>query len=274
MSVLPDELWRRILEIGIQTSNLLNYKDLCCLSITCRRLCRLSNEDPLWSALVSSDFPQSKDSSFSSSSSSNSSFKTLYKIKFDRDRARKLAAHRRAVFRIESQIAEHSRKLQEIHHQTAEEREKLKATAAELSSLIKVRQASVALNVWQPEVVRGKQKQVVEQCVVPVESRTNALEMELRLCKQQIAGFDKTYRDEKRRLDAAKEQLASIEYHPLRDFNLTSSGVDECGIKRKKLKKCINCKALISLFVLYRKFSLVFRLKIRSILSFWATSTL
>lgn len=55
------------------------------------------------------------------------------------------------------------------------------------------RQASVALNVWQPEVVRGKQKQIVEQCVVPVESRLHSLEMELRLCKQQIAGFDKAY---------------------------------------------------------------------------------
>uniref|UniRef100_A0A5B7BTD2 Putative F-box family protein isoform 1 n=1 Tax=Davidia involucrata TaxID=16924 RepID=A0A5B7BTD2_DAVIN len=243
MSILPDELWRRILEIGIETSNLLNYKDLCCLSIASRRLYRLSNEDALWSAILSSDFPPQKDSSHSSASSTNSSSKTLYKIKFERDRARKLAAHLRAVLRIESQIAEHSRKLQQIQHQSAEESEKMKAAVAELSSLHKVRQASVALNVWQPEVIRGKQKQIVEQCVVPIESRIKALEMELRLCKQQISGFDKTYRDEKRRLDAAKEQLASIKYHPLRDFNLKSSGADECGIKRKKLKKCIQSHA-------------------------------
>lgn len=55
------------------------------------------------------------------------------------------------------------------------------------------RQASVALNVWQPEVVRGRQKQIVEQSVVPAESRLHALEMELRLCQQQIAGFEKAY---------------------------------------------------------------------------------
>lgn len=55
------------------------------------------------------------------------------------------------------------------------------------------RQASVALNVWQPEVIRGWQKQMVGQCVVPVDARINALEMELRLCRQQIAGFDNAY---------------------------------------------------------------------------------
>ncbi|THG00245.1 hypothetical protein TEA_000699 [Camellia sinensis var. sinensis] len=204
MSVLPEELWRRILEIGVvETPNLLNFKDLCCLSITCKRLYRLSNDPSLW---------------------------------FERGKARKLAAHHRAVLRIESQIAEHSRKLQEIQLRSVEETEKMKATGAELSNLRKVRQASVALNVWQPEVVRGRHKQIVEQCVVPADSRIHALEMELRLCKQQITGLDKAYRDEKRRLNAAKEQLASVKYHPVRDYSSTSGRVDECCIKRKKLK--------------------------------------
>lgn len=55
------------------------------------------------------------------------------------------------------------------------------------------RQASVALNVWQPEVVRGRHKDVVEQSVVPVESRVHAMEMELKLCRQQISGFERAY---------------------------------------------------------------------------------
>lgn len=54
-------------------------------------------------------------------------------------------------------------------------------------------QASVALNVWQPEVVRGRQKQMVEQCVVPVESRVHALDMEVKLCNQQLQVFNKAY---------------------------------------------------------------------------------
>lgn len=51
----------------------------------------------------------------------------------------------------------------------------------------------MALNVWQPEVVRSRQKQIVEQNVVSVESRVHSLEMELRLCKQQISGLNKAY---------------------------------------------------------------------------------
>ena len=49
----------------------------------------------------------------------------------------------------------------------------------------------MALNVWQPEVIRGRQKQIVEQSAVPVESRVHSLEMELKLCRQRISGFDK-----------------------------------------------------------------------------------
>ena len=55
------------------------------------------------------------------------------------------------------------------------------------------RQASVALNVWQPEVVRGSQRQLVEQSVVAIESRVHSLEMALKLCKQQIASLNKAY---------------------------------------------------------------------------------
>ncbi|KAK9289382.1 hypothetical protein L1049_007537 [Liquidambar formosana] len=239
MCALPDELWRRILEIGVESSDL-NYKDLCCLSISCRRLHRFSSEDALWSVLLSQDFPRNDPSSSNNIPPNPASSKSFYKIRFERDKARKLAAHSRAVLRMESQIAERSRKLRELQLRSAEETEKMKATIAELSNVHKARQASVALNVWQPEVIRGRQKQIVEQCVVPVEFRINALEMELRLCRQQIEGFDKAYKDEKRRLDASKERLVSMKYHPLQDYNLTISGVDERHIKRKKSNTCIN----------------------------------
>jgi len=38
----------------------------------------------------------------------------------------------------------------------------------------------VALNVWQPQVVRGRQKQLVQQCTVSVDSRVSDLNMELK----------------------------------------------------------------------------------------------
>ncbi|TXG66451.1 hypothetical protein EZV62_007726 [Acer yangbiense] len=168
------------------------------------------------------------------------------KTRFEKDKEKKLLAHTRAVLRKESQIAEHSRKILEIEAKLREETHKLKATDAESSNLRRVRQASVALNVWQPEVVRGRQKDIVEQCVVSVESRLHALDMELRLCNQQIAGFCKAYREQKQRLDKAKEELRNMKYHPLREYKLTGSEEDECNRKRKKLKICINCKSLSS----------------------------
>ncbi|GMH29973.1 hypothetical protein Nepgr_031816 [Nepenthes gracilis] len=219
MSALPEELWRRILEIGVERSNL-SYKDLCCLSISCRRFHRLSDEDSLWSSLLSSDFPQhnNSDPSFLSTSRSSSS-KTLYKIRYEKDRTRKLAAHRRAVLRSESVIAQHSRKLQELQIQRKKETQKIEAAALELLNLRKARLASVAMKVWQPEVIQGRQKQIVEQYAVPVDSRINALEMEVKLCKQQIVVFDKAHRDGMQRLEVAKEQLLAMEYHPLRDYS-------------------------------------------------------
>lgn len=119
----------------------------------------------------------------------------------------------------------------------AEETNKMRETLAELSNLSNVRQASVALNVWQPEIIRGRQKQIVEQCVVPVESRFHVLQMELKLCKQQILGLEKAHIDEKRRLALVEEELQSMRYHPLRDQKSINGGEVEFNIKRKKLKK-------------------------------------
>lgn len=239
MAVLPDELWRKILEIGVQSSGF-TYKDLCCLSISCRRLRRLSDEDPLWNPLLSSDFPLTQTSSANSflnschPSSTSPSSKSLYKIRFEKDKERRIAAHRRAIFRKESQIAEHSRKLRDIENRIIQESTKMRETAAELSNFRKVRQASAALKVWQPEVIRGRQKQLVEQCVVPAESRIHALEMELRLCRQQIMNLKKSHRDEKHRLDTAKEELLSLNYHPVREHKSESGGENSYYIKAKK----------------------------------------
>ncbi|XP_017419509.2 F-box protein SKIP24 [Vigna angularis] len=229
MSFLPEELWRRILEIGIESSGF-SYKDLCCVSISCRRLHRLSSEDLLWNRLLSADYPQPHPSSSTSS-------KSLYKLRFERDKERRIAAHRRAVLRKESQIAEHSRKLREIQTRVAQETATATQTAQDLSNLRRARQAFVALNVWQPEVVRSRQKQMVEQSAVPAECRIHALEMELKLCKQQIAGLELFYKDEKRRLDTAKEELASMKYHPMEERK-TISQRDNKHVKRKKLKIC------------------------------------
>lgn len=81
MGGVPDELWRQILEMGIQNSKL-NYKDLCCISISCRRLHRLSAENSLWLLLLSSDFPSPNQQNPNPNNSTSASAKSTYKIKY------------------------------------------------------------------------------------------------------------------------------------------------------------------------------------------------
>ncbi|KAL1201841.1 F-box protein SKIP24 [Cardamine amara subsp. amara] len=240
---IPDELWRKILEIGVKSSTF-SYKDLCCISISSRRLRRLSSDDSLWHLLLFLDFPTYIDST---SSSSQSSTKFIYRTKFERDKERKLAAHRRALLRKESEISEWGRRIREMKARLSEEVERLQAASVEFSDLHKVRQASVALNVWQPEVVRGRQKQLVEQNAVPVQGRLRALDMEIKLCKQQIMGVNRALRQVKQRCDVAVKELESMKYHPLRDYKSTHSGDHQASsAKRKKLKTSISFPAIPS----------------------------
>ena len=60
-------------------------------------------------------------------------------IRYEKDKARRIAAHRRVVLRIESRIAEHTRRLQELQDRRAEEADKIRTVASELSNLHKVR---------------------------------------------------------------------------------------------------------------------------------------
>ncbi|KAL1534060.1 F-box protein SKIP24-like isoform X2 [Salvia divinorum] len=233
MSVLPDELWRSIMEIGIETKTL-DYRNMCCLSITCRRLRRLAAEDSLWSPLLLSDFPSTtnnlkssdadriigRDSNYASTSNSSGKAKNLYQIRYEKDREKKRLAHRRAVLRIESEIAECLRKIREIKLQCLEEKKKMNEAVAELLNLRRIRQASVALNVWQPEMIRSRQREMVQQTNVPVDVRINALEME---------------RFQRKRHRTAEEKLDSVKYHPFRDLH--SSG---CRVRSKRLKDTLD----------------------------------
>ncbi|OAY76402.1 F-box protein SKIP24 isoform X2 [Ananas comosus] len=225
MSTLPDEVWLRILELGA-ASSILGYRDLCRVAIASRRLNRLSQEPSLWGALLALDFP------FSGSETPS---KSLYKIKFEKDKARRIAMRRMAVIGAEERVLLTKKKLADLELSMAREGERMKATLEELENLERVRSASVALNVWQPEVVRGRQKQIVEQCTVPVESRLNALRMEARVCKKQIETFKKAYHNEKLKLSEYEEKLRSLKYHPLSSDQLIGT-VDSLNPKRQKLK--------------------------------------
>ncbi|KAL9268599.1 F-box protein SKIP24-like protein [Drosera capensis] len=136
---LPDELWRRILELGTQRGTL-TYRDLCCLSISARRMRRLSGEGSLWSILLASDFPNNSTAATTTKTTgANGSWKTVYRIRYEKDREKKMAAHRRAVLRLESVMAQCKIELKRLKEKREEEMGKLKVAVEELSRLEKVR---------------------------------------------------------------------------------------------------------------------------------------
>ncbi|KAG8372311.1 hypothetical protein BUALT_Bualt12G0053000 [Buddleja alternifolia] len=98
LSVLPDDLWNRIMEIGIETKSL-DHKDICRLSAACRRLRRLAGDDSVWLLLIHSGFPYfGNDLDFSdiiNCDNGGSKFKSLFKIRY----RYKLSASRVAAVR-------------------------------------------------------------------------------------------------------------------------------------------------------------------------------
>ncbi|ONK77932.1 uncharacterized protein A4U43_C02F12450 [Asparagus officinalis] len=237
MSILPDELWTRIMELGTSSSQL-SYRDLCSISISCRRLRRLSDDPILWSNLLSLDFPSS-----SSSSSSDSPLKSLYKLRFERVKALRQLEWRRKVLAAENRVMLCRLNLKQLEGLIIKESERLQAALTELNNLERVRRASVALNVWQPEVVRGRQKQMVEQCTVPIESRLHSLNMEIKVCRQQIEIHKKSYNHQKQQLEEGSEELKSMKYNPLYCYQSTET-VNNVTRNQKKLKKSMEEKKL------------------------------
>uniref|UniRef100_A0A453FSK2 Uncharacterized protein n=1 Tax=Aegilops tauschii subsp. strangulata TaxID=200361 RepID=A0A453FSK2_AEGTS len=132
-------------------------------------------------------------------------------------------ARRRAVYEAEGRVVACRRRLTELEESMCAEGDRMKATAQELDSLERVRRASVALNVWQPQVVHGRQKQLVQQCTVPVDSRLSALHMELK-------------NKEKLKLNEYEEALRRAKYHPMQNSSHTSPPGNEPQAKRKRLK--------------------------------------
>ncbi|KAF3320235.1 F-box protein SKIP24 isoform X2 [Carex littledalei] len=55
MEYLPDDIWHRILQVGIQKKRL-NHVDLCSLAVVNNRFDQLSQDPALWATLFSRDF--------------------------------------------------------------------------------------------------------------------------------------------------------------------------------------------------------------------------
>ncbi|XP_024403253.1 F-box protein SKIP24 isoform X2 [Physcomitrium patens] len=235
MGCLPDELWTKILGLGIE-KEVLDYRDLCSLAFVCRRIKKISYFDCIWRPLWERD--QAKLSVGSSSrnlvvepgmarkENDAKAFRDLYRIRFEKVRAAIMAAHRRRVLRVESQVAVLQKEAQQYQLDIQVERRKLVATVAELKSFEVARRSAIAIQVWQPQAVRARQQEVLEQQSVNVGARQQSLQMEINVCRERVQQFEKSLQAKKSAIEKCKKELDSLTFNPSRKLH-DSSNTDE-----------------------------------------------
>jgi len=82
MGCLPDELWTKILGLGIE-NQVLDYRDLCSLAFVCRRIRRISSLECIWRPLWERDQAQLGGNSILEKRKENEikSFRDYYRIR-------------------------------------------------------------------------------------------------------------------------------------------------------------------------------------------------
>lgn len=216
MTTLPTEVWAEILQAGISNS-VLDYRDLCSLSIVCPSLNRLASLTSLWKPIFLRDFPQSSQDGVCSPA--HSDFKTAYRKRFEKIRAAKVAAHKRRVLRMQSQgvvLAKECKELEELMHL---EKTRLSSILSELKCLEQARKASVALKLWQPHTVRLMQQQVVEQLPIDPEIRKHTIEMEAKVCMEEIKRCNSSMERKRSLFEMTKKEMEFLTYNPMQDLH-------------------------------------------------------
>ncbi|KAI5055272.1 hypothetical protein GOP47_0030417 [Adiantum capillus-veneris] len=184
MACLPDEVWTEALQAGVE-AGVLDYRDLCSLSITSRALNRFSSLACLWKPLFQRDFAP-KHIPADAAARPPSDYKAEYKARFEKIKAAKVAAHKRRLLRLQSEGAALEKECKDLERQMQIEKSKLSKTLGELKSIEHARISSVALRLWQPERVRSMHQQVVEQQPIDPQFRQYSLEMEAKVCREEI----------------------------------------------------------------------------------------
>ncbi|KAH7295690.1 hypothetical protein KP509_27G060900 [Ceratopteris richardii] len=191
MACLPDEVWIEALQLGVR-ARILDHRDLCSLSIVSRRLNRLSSLSFLWKPLFEREFSQGESSTNITAPSDLSvtlkqwDYKSQYKLRWGKVKAAKALAHKRRVLRIQSDVAVLEKECKDLEREMQAEKIKLSNILTELQTLEQARRSSVALKLWQPEIVRLVQEQVVRQQPIDPQFRHYSLEMEAKVCREEI----------------------------------------------------------------------------------------
>lgn len=242
MASLPDELWTKILGMGVE-KQVLDYRDLCSLAFVCRRIRRISSLECMWRPLWERDQAElgggtSTRNSVSEARKDNEikSFRDLYRIRFEKVRAAKMAAHKRRVLRMESQVAVLQKEAQQYQLAIEVERNKLSASVAELKRFELACRSSIALQIWQPQAVRSRHHEVLQQESVNVGVRQRSLQMEINVCRERVQQFEKSLQAKRSAIEKSKRELEGLTFNPSRKLHDCST-IDERADRGAALKR-------------------------------------
>ncbi|CAM6059714.1 unnamed protein product [Sphagnum tenellum] len=250
MGCLPDEIWTEVLKSGVER-RVLDYRDLCILALVCRCLRRLSSLDSLWHLACQNDFGNPEGEAAAADAvvvvpaavsatlapgkrRVARNCKLLYSARFEKIRNAKLAARRRQILRVESHLAVLKKQAKQFHARFLDERSKLSQTVAELKNLEHGRQAEVAVQVWQPQAVRARHQEMLEQQPVNAIAQQRSLQMEVKVCRERIRQFALSRDAAKAMMESTAKELEILKFNPT--LELHSDGNEptkKAGVKRK-----------------------------------------
>lgn len=127
-----------------------------------------------------------------SNSSRNVSWKEKYRIRYERERNARAAAHCRQVLRAKSRVAILENDIRALEHKLAEELKNLRTAAALAKVVDRSRQAKMALKVWQPSVATRWQQQLVEQMPSSEVAQIETVRQEMAVAREGIQRYKKS----------------------------------------------------------------------------------
>eukprot|EP00897_Mesotaenium_endlicherianum_P001538 jgi/Mesen1/1411/ME000130S00489 len=216
---LPDELWMVVLQAGLDSG--MDYREFCTCALVSRFFKRLSSADHFWEQLWQKDWPStsSHDGANSRSALANQKapfvasdmlksvtaphgadsknggcskpdrrfgggiWKASFRERFERDKARRVASHRRKVFRVQSQVALLEAEMVDLRGAVDSERTKWTTALQQIQQVENSERALVASKVWQPQAVATRHQQLLEQHPLDASAQLNALRQEAAICQ-------------------------------------------------------------------------------------------
>ncbi|XP_024526335.1 F-box protein SKIP24 [Selaginella moellendorffii] len=212
---LPDELWQRVILGAVERSRL-DYRDVCLISMACRALRRVSELDCIWRLLWDQELGSS---SSMTEGETAVAWKRRFATRYGRIKLSRQNDYNRRMLRIQSQILLLQREYKTLARDFVLEKRRVALASRELIRADNARQASTALQIWQPQAVRTRHQQVIQQQqLVDPDSHRHNLEMEVKVCREQMQRLQRNLNSNRTKLARAEEELRLLNYHPTKEW--------------------------------------------------------